>query len=71
MHRGLVPRGGTAAGRTDYASFRALACDIGSGCVESAFKHVVGTRLKRSGMRWWRVGSQAVLSLRTTSLNGQ
>ena len=55
----------------DYARLRAMGLEIGSGRVESACKHVVAARLKRGGMRWSRAGSQAVLSLRTTWLNGQ
>ncbi|HHH46877.1 MAG TPA: ISKra4 family transposase [Thiotrichales bacterium] len=69
--RGLIGYLEKHAGRMDYGRFRAMGLDIGSGCVESACKHVVAARLKRSGMRWSRSGSQAVLSLRTTWLNGQ
>ncbi len=54
-----------------HGCLRAMGPDIGSGRVESACKHVVGSRLKRSGMRGSRAGCQAVLSLRTTWLNGQ
>ena len=36
---------------------------IGSGAVESAAKHVVQVRMKRSGMRWSDVGGQAILTL--------
>ncbi len=69
--RGLIGYVEKPADRMDYGRFRAMGLDIGSGCVESACKHVVGSRLKRSGMRWSRAGCQAVLSLRTTWLNGQ
>ena len=54
-----------------YDEFRARGYDIGSGAVEGACKHVVGKRLKQSGMIWSRPGSSAVLALRITWLNGQ
>jgi len=57
-------------GRLAYADFRAKGYDIGSGRVESACKHVVANRMKRSGMIWSEQGAQDVLSLRTTYLNG-
>jgi hypothetical protein len=57
--------------RLAYDRFRALGLDIGSGRVEAACKSVVGIRMKRSGMRWSRRGSQTVLSLRVARLNGQ
>jgi hypothetical protein len=40
-----------------YCVFRAAGYDIGSGAVEDAWKHVVGNRLKQSGMIWTRAGS--------------
>ena len=58
-----------AAGRLDYARFRAMGLNVGDGPVESACKHVVGLRLKRGGMRWSRPGSQAIVSLRCARLN--
>ena len=54
-----------------YDVFRAKGYDIGSGAVEGACKHVVGKRLKQSGMIWTRSGSSAVLALRIVWLNGQ
>jgi len=54
-----------------YDVFREKGYDIGSGAVEAACKHVVGKRLKQSGMIWKRPGSSATLALRTTWLNGQ
>ena len=57
--------------RLAYDKFRECGLDIGSGRVEAACKHVVGTRMKRSSMRWSRRGSQATLSLRVAWLNGQ
>jgi len=54
-----------------YDVFRARGYDIGSGAVEGSCKHVVGKRLKQSGMIWTRPGSSAVLALRITWLNEQ
>lgn len=51
--------------RMPYASLRARGLPIGTGIVEAACKSVVKQRLCRSGMRWSRVGGQAVLNLRT------
>ena len=52
-----------------YDVFRAKGYAIGSGMVEGACKHVVGDRLKRSGMIWSRAGSSATLALRICWLN--
>jgi hypothetical protein len=41
------------------------------GAIEGACKHVVGKRLKQSGMIWTRAGSSATLALRICWLNGQ
>lgn len=54
-----------------YDVFRAKGYDIGSGAVEAACKHVIGKRLKQSGMIWKRPGSSATLALRVNWLNGQ
>jgi len=54
-----------------YDVFRAKGYEIGSGPVEGACKHVVGDRLKRSGMIWSRAGSSSVLALRVAWLNRQ
>ena len=54
-----------------YDVFRANRYDIGSGSVEGACKHVVGKRLKQSGMIWNRTGSSAILALRIAWLNQQ
>lgn len=54
-----------------YDVFRAQGYDIGSGSVEGACKHVVGKRLKQSGMIWSRAGSATILALRIAWLNRQ
>lgn len=51
--------------------FRAAGPDIGTGSVESACKHLVAIRMKRSGMRWSKAGAQYLLSLRAAWLNGE
>jgi hypothetical protein len=56
--------------RLSYGRFRAAGYDIGSGRVESACKHVVANRMKRSGMIWSDTGAQEILSLRAAYLNG-
>jgi hypothetical protein len=53
----------TNAARMAYPTFRAHGLPIGSGAVESAAKHVVQVRMKRSGMRWSDAGGQAILTL--------
>ena len=62
---------GNQDARLAYDKFRDLGLDIGSGRVEAACKSVVGIRMKRSGMRWSRRGSQTTLSLRVARMNGQ
>ncbi len=52
-----------------YDQFRKKGYDIGSGAVEGACKHVVGKRLKGSGMIWSRKGSSSTLALRIIWLN--
>jgi hypothetical protein len=52
-----------------YDVFRAKGYAVGSGMVEGACHHVVGDRLKGSGMIWSRAGSSATLALRICWLN--
>lgn len=54
-----------------YDVFRSKGYEIGSGAAEGACKHVVGKRLKQSGMIWTRPCSSAVLALRLCWLNRQ
>ena len=67
----LITYVGNQDDRLAYDRFRAMGLDIGSGRVEAACKSVVGIRMKRSGMRWSRTGSQTTLSLRVARMNGQ
>lgn len=55
--------------RMDYPRFRALGLPCGSGAVESAAKHLVQQRMKRSGARWSEPGAQSLLTLRTHLLS--
>ncbi len=55
--------------RMDYPRYRAGNLPIGSGVIESSCKHVVGDRLKRTGMRWDEEGAEDLLALRCLDLN--
>jgi len=57
--------------RMRYNKYRKCGYHIGSGSVESACKHVVGQRLKQSGMRWSVQGADAILQLRILWKNGE
>jgi len=50
--------------RMHYDEYRSKGYHIGSGTAESACKHVVGQRLKQSGMTWSLSGAEAILQLR-------
>ena len=45
------------ADRMDYPAYKARGWPIGSGQVEGMNKHVIGARMKRSGMQWSRPGA--------------
>lgn len=57
--------------KMNYPKYKADGCHIGSGIIEGACKHVIGDRMKRSGMRWSRPGAENLLKLRTIYLNHQ
>lgn len=59
----------THAHQMRYQEFREAGEPVGSGTVESACKNVVGTRLKRGGMRWKVERAEAVLALRCAILS--
>jgi hypothetical protein len=61
----------THAERMRYQEFRQAGEPVGSGTVESACKNVVGTRLKRGGMRWKVDRAEAVLALRCAILSNR
>jgi hypothetical protein len=52
------------AERMRYSLFREHGIPIGSGSVESAHKHVLQTRMKRSGQRWALVRARRMVRLR-------
>ena len=52
-----------------YRTFAEAGWPLGSGCVESAHKHLVQARLKRSGMHWTPQVVIPMLALRTTLAN--
>ncbi len=59
----------THAERMRYREFREVGAPVGSGTVESACKNVVGSRMKRGGMRWKVPRAEAVLALRCALLS--
>jgi hypothetical protein len=58
------------ARRMRYGRFRRQGLFIGSGIVEAGCKHIVGARLKQSGMRWSLSGLRSILQLRLALRNG-
>ena len=57
--------------RMRYRQCRANGYPVGSGSVEAACKTVVEARMKQAGMRWSRLGAQALLGLRSIVLSGR
>jgi hypothetical protein len=57
--------------RMRYDEYLASGYPIASGVIEGACRHVVKDRMERSGMRWTIDGAQAMLDLRSTSVNEQ
>ncbi len=55
--------------RLSYAAFQAQGYPIGSGCVESANKLVVESRMKGAGMRWGPKHVNALLAMRNLACN--
>jgi hypothetical protein len=50
--------------RMRYALFRNEGMFVGSGVVEAGCKHIIGQRLKQSGMEWTIRGANAIIELR-------
>ena len=50
--------------RMNYPTFRAQGLCVATGVVEGGCKHIIGTRLKRGGMRWTVAGANAIIALR-------
>jgi len=57
--------------RMCYDEYLEAGYPIASGVIEGACRHLVKDRMERSGMRWTIDGAQAMLDLRSTSVNGQ
>jgi len=57
--------------RMRYPQFEDKGLCTGSGVVEAGCKSVIGTRLKRSGMRWTVPGANAIIALRSARLSGR
>jgi hypothetical protein len=55
--------------RLNYPSFRKMGLSISSGIVESGCKHVIGARVKQSGMHWTVRGANDIIALRCFKLN--
>ena len=51
--------------KMNYAQLNAAGIPIGSGQVEAMNKSVIGSRMKRSGMQWSRVGASRMALLRS------
>jgi len=54
-----------------YGWFRAQGLFIGSGVIEAGCKHVIGQRLKQSGMEWTVRGANAIIALRCATLSNR
>ena len=50
--------------RMSYPTFRAMGLCVATGVVEGGCKHIIGTRLKRGGVRWTVAGANAIIALR-------
>jgi len=58
------------AKRMRYDVYLAKGYPVASGVIEGACRHYVKDRMERSGMRWSKVGAQAMLDVRSEYLNG-
>jgi hypothetical protein len=54
-----------------YADYRQEHLFIGSGVVEAACKHLIGNRLKQSGMEWTVQGANDIIALRSVVLSNR
>jgi hypothetical protein len=54
-----------------YPLFHAQGLCTSTGVVEAGCKLIVGTRLKRAGMRWTLAGADAIIALRACKLSGR
>jgi hypothetical protein len=57
-------------GRMRYDEYLRRGYPVASGVIEGACRHYVKDRMERAGMRWVKVGAQAMLDVRSEYLNG-
>jgi hypothetical protein len=57
--------------RLNYPHFRRLGLSTSSGIVESGCRHVIGARVKQSGMHWTVQGANTIIALRCSMLSGR
>lgn len=57
--------------RMRYAEFRKQGFFVGSGVIEACCRHLVGSRLKQSGMEWSVRGANAIIALRCAMLSNR
>jgi hypothetical protein len=57
--------------RMRYNEYREQHLFIGSGVIEAGCKHLVGHRLKQSGMEWTVRGANAIIALRCATLSNR
>ena len=57
--------------RLNYPYFHKLGLCTSSGIVESGCRHVIGARVKQSGMHWTVKGANAIITLRCSKLSGK
>ena len=57
--------------RLNYPYFRKIGLCTSSGIVESGCRHVIGARVKQSGMHWTVRGANAIIALRCSKLSGR
>jgi hypothetical protein len=55
--------------RMKYDAYRAQDLFIGSGVIEAGCKHLIGQRLKQSGMHWTTRGANPIIALRCATLS--
>ncbi len=55
----------------NYPHFRKMGLCTYRGIVESGCRHVIGARVKQSGMHWTVRGANAIIALRCSKLSGR
>ena len=57
--------------RLNYPYFRKMGLSTSSGIVESGCRHVIGARVKQSGMHWTVEGANSIIALRCSKLSNR